>query len=190
MLLGIVISVLLVMFCVYGTKLIYEEPKYSDFCDNTYYPEYPIKTIDTANCSLSVELKEKANDCYKNGGIPRFDYDENGCEYDLFCDMCNAEYNKVSENHSKNLFVISLVVGIIIISASVIFIKIPAISGGLMLGSLFYIVFGTANYWSFMEDILRFVILGIALGVLIWLAYYLSNKNISKKTNYKKKTKK
>lgn len=179
------------MFCVYGTKLIYEEPRYSDFCDNTYYRfDYPDKTLDTTNCNFNAELKEKTNKCYKDNGIPRFDYDENGCEYDLFCDMCNAEYSEVSEHYNKNLFVISLIVGLIIISASVIFIKISAISGGLMLGSLFYIIFGTANYWSFMEDVLRFVILGIVLGVLIWLAYYLSNKSMSQKTSKKKKTKK
>jgi uncharacterized membrane protein len=188
LLLGIVISVIFVMFFVYGTKLVYEEPKYDDYCNQSYY--YPGKV--SVNCSMNLELQKETNDCYNQRGIPRYEYDENGCEKSLTCDFCSLEYEEANKNYSKNLFLISLIIGILVISVSVIFIKVSAVSGGLMLGSLFFIIFGTAGYWEFMEDVLRFVILGLALFILIWLAYYLAkneNKIFSKKIKNKKKRK-
>jgi uncharacterized protein YqhQ len=141
---------------------------------------------------MNLELQKETNDCYNQRGIPRYEYDENGCEKSLTCDFCSLDYEEANKNYSKNLFLISLIIGIIVISVSVIFIKVSAVSGGLMLGSLFFIIFGTAGYWEFMEDVLRFVILGLALFILIWLAYYLAkneNKIFSKKIKNKKKRK-
>lgn len=176
------------MFFVYGTKLVYDEPNYDDYCNQSYY--YPEKF--SANCTMSLELQKEVNNCYNQRGIPIYEYDENGCEKSLTCDFCSRDYDEANKNYSKNLFLISLIIGIMVISISVIFIKVSAVSGGLMLGSLFYIIYGTARYWEFMEDILRFVILGMALFILIWLAYYLSrneNKIFSKKMKQKKKRK-
>ena len=172
LLLGIVIAVIFLMFFVYGTKLVYDEPEYDKFCNYSYY--YPEKII---NCSFNSELQKQMQDCYNQRGIPRYEYDANGCETSLTCDLCSLEYEEASKDYSKNLFLISLIIGIIVIAVSVIFIKVPAVSGGLMLGSLFFIIYGTTGYWRFMEDVLRFVILGLTLFILIWLAYYLSRRD-------------
>jgi ABC-type antimicrobial peptide transport system permease subunit len=182
LLLGIVIAVIFLMFFVYGTKLVYEDPKYEDFCNQSYY--YPEKIV---NCSFNSELQKQMTDCYNQRGTPRYEYDTNGCEKSLTCDLCSLEYENANKDYSKNLFLISLIVGIIVIAVSVILIKVSAVSGGLMLGSLFFIIYGTTGYWQFMEDVLRFVILGLTLFILIWLAYYLARKD--KKENKKKKIK-
>lgn len=180
LLLGIVISVIFVMFFVYGTKLVYEKPIYEDFCNHSYY--YPEKTI---NCSMNSALRNETNNCLNQRGITRYEYDDNGCEKSLTCDFCSLDYENANKDYTKNLFLISLIIGIIVIAASVIFIKVSAISGGLMLGSLFFIIYGTAGYWEFMEDVLRFVILGVTLAILIWLAYFLSKRE--NKKNVKKR---
>jgi hypothetical protein len=185
LLLGIVISVIFVMFFVYGTKLVYEEPKYDEFCNQTYY--YPDKV--SVNCSINFKLQMEIKECYSQSGMPRYEYDENGCEKSLICDFCNLKYEEANKNYSKNLFLISLIVGIIVIAVSVIFIKVSAVSGGLMLGSLFFIIYGTAGYWEFMEGILRFVILGVTLGILIWLAYYIARNENKKFQKIKSKRK-
>lgn len=184
LLLGIVIAVIFLMFFVYGTKLVYDEPQYDKFCNQTYY--YPEKIV---NCSFNSELQKQMTDCYNQRGIPRYEYDDNGCEKSLICDLCSLNYDDANKNYSKNLFLISLIVSLIVITISVILIKVSAVSGGLMLGSLFYIIYGTARYWEFMEDVLRFVILGLALVILIWLAYYLARreKKENKKLPKKKK---
>jgi uncharacterized membrane protein len=182
LLLGIVISVIFVMFFVYGTKLVYDEPEYDDYCNYSYY--YPEKIV---NCSFNSELQKEMQECANQRGTPRYEYDSNGCEESLTCDLCSLEYEEANKGYAKNLFLISLIIGIIVIAVSVIFIKVSAVSGGLMLGSLFFIIYGTARYWEFMEDVLRFVILGLALFILIWLAYYIARKD--KKENKKPKKK-
>lgn len=176
--LGITISVIFVMFFVYGTKLIYEEPDYSDFCSDSY--GYPDK-FSAKSCNFSAELQGKITECYSQEGTPRYEYDDLGCEKDLTCDLCNKEYNTAREKYTKDLFLISLVLGLIVIAFSAIVVKIAAVSGGLMFGSLMFIIYGTAGYWEFMEGLLRFSILGAVLASLIWLAYYLSKKKIKRK---------
>jgi len=175
LLLGIVIAIVFLMFCVFGVKLIYDSPKYEDFCN---FYDSPSKVSN--DCNISSELQNKANECYKQEGIPRYEYDEEGCEKDLECDFCYKEFEDANKNYTKNLFLISLILGLIVIAVSVLFIKISMISGGLMAGSIFFMIYGTGGYWNYMDDFLRFGILGIVLGVLIWLAYYIS-KNKEKK---------
>ena len=178
LLLGIVIAIIFFMFCVFGIKLIYTGPAYEDFCNNSYYEKIP------SNCTMSIELKNKVNECYSKEGIPRYEYDEEGCEKDLTCDLCNKDFENANKNYTKNLFLISLILGLIIIAVSVLFIKISTISGGLMAGSIFFMIYGTGGYWNFMDDLVRFAILGVVLSTLIWLAYYLKNK---KEFNKKRK---
>jgi len=38
-------------------------------------------------------------------------------------------------------------------------------------GGILIILYGTLRYWRYAEDVLKFVLLGIALGILIWIAY-------------------
>jgi len=177
LLLGLVIAVIFLMFCVYGTKLIYDNSDYEDFCGNKYV--YPDRIADT--CPISGELQNKINECNNEGGIAVYEYNEEGCRTDLTCDLCNKEFENANKDYTKNLFLISLIFGIVIIAVSVLFVKISAISGGLMAGSLFFIIYGTGGYWEYMDDLIRFAILGVVLGILIWLAYYMKNKKWFKK---------
>jgi len=171
-LLGIIIAIVFLMFCVFGVKLIYDSPEYNNFCNYSYTSPSKVSN----DCNISSELQNKANECYKQGGIPKYEYDEEGCGIDLECDFCNKEFDEANKNYTKNLFLISLILGLIVIAVSVLFIKISMISGGLMAGSIFFMIYGTGGYWNYMDDFLRFGILGVVLGVLIWLAYYLKNE--------------
>ncbi len=175
-LLGIIIAIIFLMFCIYGIKLFYNAPDYNDFCNNTYTPnKFPV------NCTPSLELQEKQEKCYIDGGISIYEYNGEGCEIDLTCDFCNKDFIKAEEEYTKNLFILSLFFSLIIIIISVIVIKVLAVSNGLILGSLFFIIYGTSGYWRFMDDLLRFGLLGIVLLALIWLSYYISKKGKRKK---------
>jgi uncharacterized membrane protein len=173
-LLGISIAIIFFMFCVYGTKLIYDSPERDDFCNVSYY--YPEK-ISGEGCDISSEIQIAVNECYDNDGIPRYEYNDDGCIKSITCDFCNNEFDKANSVYTKNLFLISLIIGVIAIIISVLIIQISSVSGGLMLGSLFFMIYGTAGYWRYMEDLFRFIILGAVLAVLVWLAYWLAKKN-------------
>jgi uncharacterized membrane protein len=88
------------------------------------------------------------------------------------------------------MFIISLIFGVLVIILCTIFIDINSISGGLMLGSIMFIVYGTGRYWSYMDDLMRFIILGISLGILIYVSYWTNKKIINKNIKRKKKLKK
>jgi membrane protein DedA with SNARE-associated domain len=151
-LLGIIIAVIFLMFCVFGTRLIYDTPEYERYCD---YNE--LGKIDPINDSSLY------NDMYKE---------------------CSDKYELANKDYSKNMFIISLVFGILVIIICTIFININSISGGLMFGSLMFIIYGTGRYWSYMDDLMRFIVLGISLGVLLYVAYWINEKR-EKKNNKK-----
>lgn len=143
-LLGIAIAIIFLMFCVFGTKLIYDTPKYEDYCD---YNE-----------------------------LGKIDYINNSDYYNQQYEECSEKYDIANKNYSKNMFIISLIFGILVIITCVIFIEINSISGGLMLGSLMFIIQGTGRYWNYMDDLMRFIILAVALGVLIYVAYWMNKR--------------
>jgi uncharacterized membrane protein len=155
-LLGIAIAIIFLMFCVFGTKLIYDSPKYEDYCD--YDKIYP-----TANDKINLNDSEIQ------------------AQEKMYME-CSENYDLANKDYSKNMFVISLIFGIFVIIFCTIFINTNSISGGLMLGSLMFIISGTGRYWNYMDDVMRFIILGIALGVLIYAAYWISKRKKNIKT--------
>lgn len=186
-LLGLLIAVIFLMFYVYGTKLVYNAPVHEKFCNVSYpYPE----GISGKVCNTSLDLQMRVNNCYNAQGIPRYEYDSDGCGKNITCDFCNRDFERANKEYTKNLFLISLILGVITIIIPVVIIKISAVSGGLMLGSLLFIIYGTAGYWGFMEDFFRFIILGVVLFILIGLAYWLARRNMDKKKESKKKNRK
>jgi hypothetical protein len=145
-LLGVIIGVVLLMFLVFGTKLIYDSPEYEDYCDYNKY-------IPTGNLTDS-EMKMQ-NEYYAE---------------------CTENYDAANENYSKNMFILSLIVGVLIIIGSAVFIDLATVSGGLMFGSLMFLIYGTGSYWRYMNDWTRFFVLGVALGILIYVGYWLGNR--------------
>ena len=68
------------------------------------------------------------------------------------------------------VFFVSLAIGIIILIVSFI----PAleiISLGVMSGAILLIVYGTIRYWGNLSNIWKTIMIGLALGVLIWISY-------------------
>ena len=145
--LGIIIAIIFFMFCMFGAKLIYDSPDYGDYCDNDYYNSYE-KPLNTSQLDEREATQKE----------------------------CREEYELAREPYSKNMFIASLIFGILVILACAIFIDISSISGGLMFGSLIFILYGTGGYWEYMDDLLRFLILGAGLALLIYVAYWLNKK--------------
>ncbi len=105
--------------------------------------------------------------------------------YNQIYEQCSEEYEIANKAYSKNMFIISLIFGVLVIAGCTIFININSISGGLMFGSLMFIIYGTGRYWNYMDDFMRFIILGVALGVLIYIAYWVSKRGVKNNKNKK-----
>lgn len=183
--LGFSIAIIFVFFVVFGIKAFYKEPKQEDFCargvlldvvytKDYYYPEaYPMRVkepIENVCAKAITEYDKFRKSCAAKKSDVIFEYDGNGCQAAKECTFCQQDYDKARNIYFRNVFIISGIVGIIAIVAGAV-LSIMSISAGLFGGGVLTIIYGTTNYWSELADWARFIILGIALAVLIYLGY-------------------
>ena len=180
--LGFSIAILFVLFVGFGIKAFYKEPKYDDFCNSTMFLEKPYPYIESVKetkaplCNkIEVKNYEFEQDCYGRKGQVIYAPDENGCRIAKECNFCNKEFTDRMNVYNKNVFIISGIIGIIVIIVGAI-LNLVSVSAGLFGGGVLTIIYGTVRYWSELADWARFIILGIALAVLIWIGYKKLNK--------------
>lgn len=183
--LGISIAIIFVFFVVFGIKAFYKEPKYEDFCKigvpidfvsgkGGYYAEpYParMKGPEQSICAKSnLEYDKFRKACAEKNTDVIYEYDDKGCQVAKECTSCNVDFDKARNIYFRNVFIISGIVGILVIIIGAI-LNLTSVSAGLFGGGVLTIIYGTMNYWSELADWARFIILGIALAVLIYLGY-------------------
>lgn len=152
--LSIVIAIVLAGFVIYLVESIYPSPDYNDFCGEVKVPRV-IPDV-------------------RNGSIGQVECEEEGGKWiNGYCDYyykCNEDYEQARDKHRLVMFVVGAIVGLIAISVGIV-LALPSVSSGLMLGGSFLIFFGTAQYWSELNNWIRTLILGVVLVILIWLGY-------------------
>jgi hypothetical protein len=139
--LGIVI--VLNLFFNYGIDTFYKGPKYDNFCQKELFAPQP-----------QVVPQGK-------GVLPNYDYRAQ--------QECQDNFNRAHDLYNRNVFIILIIAGIISIIIGFLISQSEAVSSGLSFGGLLSLIIGTIRYWSGMDDYLRFIILGAALAVLIWM---------------------
>lgn len=169
--LAIAIAIVFAFFVGFGIAAFYESPKYEDFCEDTFYEKpYPRPIMgDSLNCTYIEPTEELKETCREKGDISA-KYDKNGCTESYYCETCNKEYRDISEVYNRNVFIIATIFGLIALIAGIV-LKITSVSSGLMGGGVLLIIYGIIRYWSGLENYGRFIVMGIALAVLIWLGY-------------------
>ena len=183
--LGISIAIIFVFFVVFGIKAFYKEPKYENFCKlvaaidfvsgkGTYYQEpYParLKEPEQSVCAKSnLEYDKFRKTCADKSMDVEYGYDDKGCQVAKECTSCNINFDKARNIYFRNVFIISGIVGIIVIIIGAV-LNLTSVSAGLFGGGVLTIIYGTTNYWSELADWARFIVLGVALAVLIYLGY-------------------
>jgi len=188
--LGVSIAIIFLLFVIFGIKAFYNEPNYEDFCkrgtlidvvySRGYYAEYPypagFKEPTADVCAKAITEYDKfRKNCGEKKADVLYEFDEKGCQIAKECTFCQQGYEKVRNIYFRNVFIISGIIGIIVIIIGVI-LHLTSVSAGLFGGGVLTIIYGTISYWSELADWARFIILGIALGILIWLGYKKLNK--------------
>lgn len=91
---------------------------------------------------------------------------EEGMEY---CDY-NKKCNPVREKYSRNLALISYIIGIALLLYGIKGKKIAEqTTAGFVGGALLIMVYGTISYWTHLGDQLRFFVVLALFGFLIWI---------------------
>ena len=140
--LTIAIAVIFALFIGYGIDTFYEAPEYDDYCE-----EYarPIKLDIENQTEYDQQIQEQRD-----------------CEY---------EYDAVIDPYERNVFIITLIIGMIAIIMGGVILHLESVSSGIMAGGVLTLIYGTTRYWGDMHKYLRFTVLTIVLIVLIWIGY-------------------
>ncbi len=157
----VILSIVIVanVFFNYTLSLVFNSPEYDEYCSYE-------KT------SMMINGKDA---CEQEGGVwepaPRPGStsleDPTG-----FCNMytkCQNEYEISNESYEQNVFISLIAIGILLIVASFV-IKNPILPTALALTALLNFLIATVRYWAYSNELLRVLILAIALVALFYVA--------------------
>lgn len=167
--LGIII--VLNLFFNYGVATFYKTPKFEDFCK----PEALSEKYETKERCESVGglwmASQSVYPAEKIAPVPVTNIITTD-QPTAWCDVqytCGKDYQDAMAVYNRNVFIILVIAGVISIIAGFMTGQSEAVSLGLSFGGILSLIIGTIRYWSAMDDYLRFIILGVALAVLIWI---------------------
>lgn len=168
--LALAIVVVLNLFFNYGVFTFYKEPKFENFCSNELTQKVYTKK---ASCeAVGGQWYESNQTSYEGRPIPVKPAPQTG--ETSWCDStakCRDGYEDARAVYNRNVFIILVVLGLISLGLGLLVISASAVANGFLGGGLLSLIVGTVRYWSNMNDYLRFIVLGVALAVLIWLGY-------------------
>ena len=157
-LLAIAIAIVLTAFVAYGISVFYESPDYEDFC-----PKLPRAVQTEETCTAEGGLWSPAmRPCPQNERCP-----------EGYCDLhfeCRQEYDQVHDQYNRNVFIASMIFGLIILVIGLT-LKLESVSTGIMGGGVLTLFIGIIGYWGDLSKYVRLVLLGVLLLILIWIGY-------------------
>ena len=157
--LAIAIAILFVMFIAYAIETIYPSPVYNDYCrvEKQYYNQTDCEQANFTWTEYPTYIPEKMAPVGVSG----------------YCDTtskCQKSYDDTNQVYNRNIFFISLIIGIITVIIAVL-LSLESVSSGFMAGGVLLIIYGTIRYWGSLSNWLRTIMLAFALAVLVWIGY-------------------
>lgn len=156
--LTISITIIFALFIGFGIETFYESPDYDDYCD-----------VAKEQLEVSSEDECKLLNGTWNAYPKMVEGNRTG-----YCDLyenCRNKWDEVNESYNKNIFIITFIIGLIALVLGSYFVGVESVGSGIMGGGTLTIIYGTIRYWSDLNDLMRFIILGIVLFILIWIGY-------------------
>lgn len=171
-LLSLSIAIIFVFFIVFGYNTFLPEPDREESCGGIPY-NVEVEDCPDWEIQQKIPFPRPVNDeCFCNQDCSSGDCVKGGCfqrnpEYTI----CEESYDAAQESRNRIVFIASLIIGLIALIGGGVLIKAASVSIGMMGGGILTLIYGTLRYWGEIEDVGRFVILGIVLGILVWVGY-------------------
>lgn len=161
------IVIVLNLFFNYALSLVYKSPKFETYCPQTQVVNTP---TDQTSCT-DQGGQWTSNPSY---AAP----DKFGQAYSVpqpagYCDLqytCRQNFQTASDTYSRNVFVILVILGAVVVALGNLLIANSVIASGLALAGVLSFIIASIRYWGSASGIIRVVILAIALGLLFWVA--------------------
>ena len=90
------------------------------------------------------------------------------------CDFCNKEFEAAKDQHSKVVFIISIIVGILALIVGYGILSVEPVGSALIGSGIWAIFWGSLINWRNLASFLRFGLLFLALILLIFIALRLN----------------
>jgi hypothetical protein len=174
---GFAITFLTFLVIFTGMQTFYPGPEWDDYCENARVPKM---VGDRTVCT------EDAQQCPDGSFVGRDP--SNNCEFfpcENEFEKCDNEFDTINEAYTKTLFIITLIIGILLLLLGGKLFNLEAAGAGIMGGGVITIFYGSTSYWQYAGDLFRFILSIIALIAVIYLAYWLNKKAHKKKKKLK-----
>lgn len=159
--LGIVI--VLNLFFNYALSLVYESPRYEAYCPTTQ-----VVTVPDNQERCVAEGGQWTENAYYGKPAPVRETEPLG-----YCNLhytCGQEFNAASETYNRNVFVMLVFLGALSVFLGNYLKGNDVISNGFALGGVLSFIVASMRYWRAADDLIRVIILAIALAILFWIA--------------------
>ncbi len=168
LLIGIAITILSFLVIFTGIQTFYPSPEYDDFCSQTKPPLVP------KNQTLCAQDVKECPDGSYVSRDPNNDCEFFPCESEQ--EKCYEQYKNARTKHSKNIFIITIILSLILLTIGATFFKLNNVSSGIMGGGIITLLYGAFSYWPNAENLARFIISLIGLSILIGFTYWMNKK--------------
>jgi len=158
------IVIVLNLFFNYALSLAYKGPEFTAYCPNTQV----IQSVDTQEQCVAKGGQWNAN-IY--GAEPKMVVETKPAGY---CDLeytCRQNYEEASKKYDRNVFVILVILGALSVLVGTFIKSNYVVSQGLAFAGVLSFIIASMRYWSRANDLIHVIILGIALALLIFVAY-------------------
>lgn len=163
LIIGIVI--VLNLFFNYAASLIFSEPQYNQFCQES---------------QVNVAIQTQ-NECVAAGGqwnaytTPVIEKTPTGQTVSIsgYCDPqfeCRNEYDTARKAYDRNVFITLVALGVLCIVISLILKGNDVVGTALSFGGVLSLIIASIRYWSYADNVLKVIILGVALVLLVVIA--------------------
>ncbi len=157
LIIGIVI--VLNLFFNYTLSLVYKQPDFNTYCPNTAQ----VIQANTQESCVSKGGQWNENTAYAPQKI-----ETNG-----YCDLqftCRNEFESANKNYERNVFVTLVILGALCVLLGNYLKGNFLLGQALSIAGVFSFIIASMRYWSNADNLLKVIILAIALIILIWIA--------------------
>jgi hypothetical protein len=161
------IMIVLNLFFNYALSLVYSAPDYQKFCPQSQVVETP--QTKTQCLAVGGQWVENTNPSLTSGPDKPLP-----AEKISYCNpefTCQKNYQTSADAYERNVFITLVVLGFLSIGAGLFLRGNDTISSALSLGGVLSFFIASVRYWSSAENLIKVVILAVALLGLFWLAY-------------------
>ena len=162
------IVVVLNLFFNYALSLVYKNPTYEAFCPISQVN----KVVDTQNaCVLQGGQWNENIPSLVNGPVSTIKGQNVPVGYCNLQFTCQNNYNAAQKVYDRNVFITLVILGALCVALSSFLGGNVVISIALSLAGVLSFIIASMRYWSSADDLIKVIILAIALAILIWVAF-------------------